>query len=567
MSIISLKWLPDETVFSLCSRFHVISGHSAAHQTTRAIFQHHRTGSSHDLPSRLDYFASRFDGKLGAAHEISVRHTILPFYLSFRAIGVRHKAVTALCGAEPVNLKYRLGLLTSNQGALHPLKACVECIKSDTEEFGCDYWHLAHQFPGSALCLKHQLPLLIAKDKTHNFHRFLWILPRSADYTEYPSPHTLSIDSYTEFQRFLEAYAATAIAGEHFDKAVIIRCVVAQLVEQGYSKGGHLRALDLQTCSNGFLVWLAPLQQSPYIINIPNTEREALLCLQRTVRATHAQTHPLNTLLVLCWVFRTWGVFQHQYETCSEPGHLAIEPPITNINTEKDRTHRVALQFLTTGRSARATAAAVGVDTQTVICWANAAGITISKRPRSSKIKGIERAKKMLLNGIDKLSIEKECNISRPTINRILQSSRDLQQSWVNTRYEKLSTYHRNRWELISNENPTFSTKDIRLIAPEVYAWLYRNDRDWLLLKNKFTNFGQAGNYSSVQWDKRDHDYADQIKKVVYDFWIENPDRKLERHELLRQVPDLAKKIRYLSRLPLTRKALKIALLGPQVSD
>jgi hypothetical protein len=555
-----LDWLPDETVFSLCSRFHVISGHSAAHQTTRAIFQHHRTGSAHDLPSRLEYFAARFDGRLGSAREISVHRTILPFYLLFRSAYDREMAITTLCSADRANIKYRLGLLTSNQGASHPLKACSECIKYDGLKFGCSYWHVSHQLPGSAFCLKHQLPLIIAKDKTYGFHRFQWILPHNAKYNADEPPQNEGMYRYIEYQQFLQCYANAATAGKQFERSVVGQCCDNQIRGYGFVRGKDLRMTDWAACVNDFLGWLAPLYQSPYIENVPDSEKKALLCLQRTVRPKNSYTHPLNTLLVLCWLFRSWRAFACEYLKLSNNGGMDAIPSTTRTKPNNSEVRQLALKLLDSGSTARATATSVGVDTQTVICWGKAAGISLSTKPHHAKLAGMEMAKAMLSDGVEKSEIEKKSKISHPTINRLLRSDPDLQQCWEKTRLERRRNENRNKWLEASQENPTFTTKHIRLILPEIYAWLYRNDRDWLLEYNETINVGSTGNNSFIRWDDRDYEYANQIKKAAYDFSVNSPGIKISRHELLRKVPNLAKKLRYLSRLPLTNKAFEAVI-------
>jgi len=56
------QWLPDETLFSLASRHHVVSGNVRPGDTCFQLFGHKRLGSSHDLPARVDEFVRRTAG-------------------------------------------------------------------------------------------------------------------------------------------------------------------------------------------------------------------------------------------------------------------------------------------------------------------------------------------------------------------------------------------------------------------------------------------------------------------------------------------------------------------------
>ena len=66
------EWLPDETFFSVASRYHAISGNRLPVQTNLALFGRARGGSQHDFPSHLKEFAERTEQRLGSAEEYAV---------------------------------------------------------------------------------------------------------------------------------------------------------------------------------------------------------------------------------------------------------------------------------------------------------------------------------------------------------------------------------------------------------------------------------------------------------------------------------------------------------------
>jgi hypothetical protein len=51
-------WLPDETLFSLCSRYHRASGNQLPTTTCKALFGHKLQGAAHDFPARLNHFCA-----------------------------------------------------------------------------------------------------------------------------------------------------------------------------------------------------------------------------------------------------------------------------------------------------------------------------------------------------------------------------------------------------------------------------------------------------------------------------------------------------------------------------
>ena len=147
-----LQWLPDEILFSLASRHHLMSGNALASSTCQQLFGDSRQGSQHDLPCRIDHFSTVTRGLLGSAESIILSHTILPFYLPFRTSVDAQDAAMAMRGSGIGSLKFRLGMLTGRFGANHPLKACLACLSADKTNYGRGYWRRMHQpvaVPGS----------------------------------------------------------------------------------------------------------------------------------------------------------------------------------------------------------------------------------------------------------------------------------------------------------------------------------------------------------------------------------------------------------------------------------
>lgn len=173
-----LNWLPDETLFSLVSRQHLLSGEVVASRTSERFFGGSRAGAQHDVPSRLATFVERTGGRLGGLQEVGLHRTLLNFYRAFITSQECTHALECMAGDSVAHLKLRLGILTSRFRAHHPLKACPVCMEEDASSTGWAYWHLQHQYPGVWVCTKHAQPLLSSTLKATGVQRFQWILPR-----------------------------------------------------------------------------------------------------------------------------------------------------------------------------------------------------------------------------------------------------------------------------------------------------------------------------------------------------------------------------------------------------
>ncbi|MBS0244712.1 MAG: TniQ family protein, partial [Proteobacteria bacterium] len=170
-------WVPDETLYSWCSRYHQASGNALASTTCAQLFGQARHGYAHDFPVGLDALVEHTAGALGDVDTLIRERTLLPFYLPWRSSPSQRHAVMSLRGSLPGSLKYRLGLLTGRFGANHPLRACDDCRTEDTRHLGMPCWHRVHQCPGVYVCPRHATVLRTARVKTNGVGRFLFYLP------------------------------------------------------------------------------------------------------------------------------------------------------------------------------------------------------------------------------------------------------------------------------------------------------------------------------------------------------------------------------------------------------
>ena len=149
-------WLPDETLFSLCSRYHAASGNQRASTTCQALFGHKTQGCAHDFPARLSHFLEAAGLALGSVDDVVEARTVLPFYLRFAGPTLAERVIHAATQTSAGALKFQLGLLTSRFRANHPMKACRACMEEDRRDHATAYWHRAHQLPGVWVCLRHR---------------------------------------------------------------------------------------------------------------------------------------------------------------------------------------------------------------------------------------------------------------------------------------------------------------------------------------------------------------------------------------------------------------------------
>jgi hypothetical protein len=150
--------LPDETIYSRISRYHVLAGHRSCITTYSTLFRRRPFTLGEVAPARLSVLVSRVpNAPRGFLGELLRHHTLLPLVMPF-------------LGSKGCDAEEHAYLLTLARGFLTPrrqrgdgdMRICAECIRADQEKYGCGYWHRSHQLPAVTACWRHGTKLLCA---------------------------------------------------------------------------------------------------------------------------------------------------------------------------------------------------------------------------------------------------------------------------------------------------------------------------------------------------------------------------------------------------------------------
>lgn len=311
------SWLPDETLFSLASRHHILACNRRDSDTCLQLFGHAQSRTKHDIPFNLDVFAQNTQGRLGAADEIIFNHTLLPFYFPLASKQRAEAAVLAVRGAIRGSLKYSLGMLANRFSATHPLKACKLCLEEDTRHFQVAYWHRTHQYPGVWVCLIHGCELYEIARSIESIPGYGWSLPRKEQLVMNPlTRQTFTIggsdrfDLLREFSRAAVSFAALS-PDIFIDRERAARVYRERLVSLGLrSKSGQLQ---LPECEASILRISVLLRSISELSALPANEDQARAFVTRLCWMPVQNMHVLRHLFVIVWLFGKWEHFWSNY--------------------------------------------------------------------------------------------------------------------------------------------------------------------------------------------------------------------------------------------------------------
>jgi Tn7-like transposition protein D/TniQ len=561
-------WIPHETLFGLCSRYHRISGHGTASATSRRLFGHPRVGTSHDLPGRIDQFVERSSGRLGDPESILRHRTVLGFYLQFLCEERAQQAMSQLTIQGPASLKAQLGWLASRFGTNHPLKACSACMTSDSLRSHICTWHLVHQLPGVWICPTHRLPLVTATVKTYGARRFQWFLPDDDIFRD-DGPPWLN-ERGSPQQRTLEEFAnaaESAIATSGAFKLDIDRfsqTCKAHLIERGFAReSGRWYARDIGDSLSRFLNELRFLSPGCPVSHEPMAAIDSL----RRLIVHKAGAHPLRYISTAIWLFGGWAPFLLAYK--DHGGESERQLPLSQQAAQENGSptnsagakQKHFLWLVTDGGKAVTTAARVaGVDAQTGLKWASRLGICVRRRPKLVSPRMRRQIIKELAVGQSVRHISAAHQVSGQTINRILKSepNLDIERSRQLALARQLEA--RKRWEQVGQRCGSAGIKAMRTLEPATFAWLYRHDREWLSEQSSRLTPAKRSNHTTIDWSARDLRFAQAIRNVLTLPHIGEASTTCARRMLLLSITGLPQKIRHLDRLPLTRVAIEDAM-------
>lgn len=557
---VGLEPLPDETLFSWCSRYHRLAANGHDRTTCLQLFGHHRTGTAHDFPARLGTLATRTGGALGTAAAIIHQRTLLPFYLPFRSRDLGKQAEQAMCSQGIGHLKYRLGLLSSGLGAAHPLKACHLCITDDLSQHGWAYWRRSHQLPGAWLCPQHRVPLQVSPLKLDQVARFAWVLPTQASCAPVACLEGLEPASKQTAWLFKLGTLCMALLDcppGRFDDPVRI----------GLTIRSRLKALGMTQSANRVRWSMVESVLDQMAINMAclpelNHQSDPVLLRNQLLRllSGRALTHPLRYLGWIATWFDDLNDFQRAYTTvdvAAEPEAPSEAKPVTVRHGLNEQQQQVLLQA-TEGRiSLTAAARQAEVSYATMAVWASRQAIEPSRRPKKLSPSIWEQVATQLRNGADKEAVALAFDVSVVTVTRVLRTIPGLQDQWHLVRHEQRRIIARHTWEEIAGLHAYMGLKSLRRLQPAVYAWLYRNDRDWLNAYARTISRHSAANHAAKRIENADTRMAAGLQKLAS---RNSSSQSWTLDGLKRSVPRIEKAIHSPERWPQTIKALAFIL-------
>lgn len=514
---------PEELLYSWFARYHDHSGNKSSKQTMQELFGNMGSVAVVDFPNNLKAFYKNI------AHfnppninDLIENHTMYSYYTAFQSKTMKRRAIDYIKnGGKPGAIHMFLGIAASTIKNWQYLRFCSSCVQHDRAKFGEAYWHISHQLPKVYYCHLHQELLHYSNIEFRNPHKHEFI---SAERADLIPPHIINFFSL-KIEQLLRKLSQDSIHLICYAENTAIQdfARIYKYLMQLDSYANHLGKVHQQYFTQQFKKYYGA--EFLRLVDCDFDEHSDSSWLRNIVRKHRKAFHPVQHLLLLQFLnvsFKDLEKFKgKKYEPFGQAPYYCLNPAADHY--KKRIISKVAITTCTDTRKP--------IGTFSCEC-----GFVYSRRGpdiddadvfKIGRIKGfghVWQAKLMELmaSGLSYYRIAQILECDYATVKKYIHHSKvkDFQNDvpLLDLRIQKEI-----EWLKLIETYSDFTVKQLREINPALYAWHYRNNRDWLKENSPKVPMKNTVN-KRVDWEKRDLELLNQVKKAIKKLYaIEKP--------------------------------------------
>ena len=477
------KLLPGETLYSWSGFVHAENAVADCREMSRRLYGAPYSALLHDFPANLERLDRNLGGRLGPSRTLALRHTLLGYFLPAVSSLLAETILSRTLVGAYSDIKLKLGIPASRVGGAHPLKCCSACMEEDNDRYQRAYWHVEHQYPSVLVCPWHRRPVRFAQTMITPVHRRGWILPTlglERDWVELPQLSDLQRDRLASLAH--HSLAWSRLEPGSLDAHLLARTYRRVLAQDGLvTSGGSLRLGPLVTRIRTFYDGLETL---PGLASLGTIHRDWPGLAGNLARSEPRSTHPLKHLLLINLLFRDWAEFEatYRFEASGEAAQTDEPQTVLHEPSRADDERMQAFRGLVeTGYSVTAASKELKITTTTGVRWATVMCLPFAARPKTVTPEVKQHARALLRKGEPKEKVSRASGLSKVSIDRLISSEPDLGRQWHEATFARLLAANRARFTEAIRAHPDWTLKEVRSLRNSGYAWLYRNDKPWLL--------------------------------------------------------------------------------------
>jgi hypothetical protein len=493
---------PDETLNSIISRYHILSGNLKRSYTYSELFN--TNGSARNF---LVYFPELIKNiPLNIEpRQLLLSHTNMGFITAFR-YDRDYVLNQVVSGNEHPRT-------TSKRDYKSVYNHCEKCISEDVMKYGQTYWHRIHQLPGVNLCPFHSTKLIQVKTEIFNNSNPLLLSPN--DCYIYSKEKVSLVGDFNLHLRYARV-ARDILLSDYRDENSYLNKYKTALSLKGLTKG---LALEREGLLKNFLNFFgneylrnvnSPInnEKANWLFNMFNSKINSLTC---------------RHILMILFLFKDFTQYNNFEANFDNRGIHSFGPwPCLNI-THTEGYKKDIIKDYKVRKSSKGTIAIF--ECHCGFKYSKKVDNINDKYSICKKLNFGGTWEKELINLVEKGHTQKEIacrlQVSRTTVKKYA-ALLDLKSSWkvqtlgvirdkkeVEQNSFKVKRHNlRNDWLELKRNAKKLNSHTNR----SLYSWLYANDRDWLY-KNYFEKSVSSGQ-ERKKWEYIDDKLCKEVKEI-----------------------------------------------------
>ncbi|WNF23161.1 TnsD family transposase [Mesobacillus jeotgali] len=563
-----LRWFPriheDESLYSIFARYFIQSPHLSIREALHELFNDSRAVLTPDFPSNLGVLFNQFSLFSNInLDEFICKHTPLNYFTTFIGEEQFEKVFNEIRNPKRKNVQMLTGLVASTVKETRFFKYCPLCFEHDQKTYGESFWRVSHQLPGVLICQMHHSVLHYSSVKyryrnaelhTPNVHnckpseKSMCIM--NEDFTKDELTLLIKVAIYSK-QLLLNR--------EKYNDSQLTKKYKEFLREKGYlTSGGNVKQSHLYSAFVSFygLKILSALQ------SIPTSEENT--CWLKSIARKHKKSfHPLRHILFLMFLGKT-------VTDLSTPDDNSPfgNGPYPCLNPAAVHHKELVVSQLSIKRC---TDTGYPIGTFTCKCGFQYTRLGPDKKAEDKYNYRYVRCygevwQDKLIDYVDnkKYSFRKIAKILEVDVGTVIKyyktPKKQSSEQGVNEISKEL---YRSVWIKTMGENPTWTKTQIRKSNPKEYAWLYRNDKEWLNCNSPKKFINQSPKNARVDWGSRDLDTLLLLKKFLLTINHKSRPKRITKRYLALAIDKLSLIEKHLIKLPLSKLFIESLVESP----
>ncbi|CAL63329.2 Conserved hypothetical protein [Herminiimonas arsenicoxydans] len=543
--------MQDELLYSVLARTALQNALGSPKHCMEAFFGSPNIIPSIDLPGGLDIYRERLGqfSPFSDCVDILNRCTLYPYFRPFLPFERHLRCMEIFRYGRGGGLKTLMGTVANGFGAASALRFCNHCIQEDFEVSGTLYWHRSHNLPAVRSCLVHGVNLSEYGDHLVSGARQALVLPpflsgnktSIADNAKHSVLAHLSIDLLQANLSPIDTKLRTVV----YRQALLAKGLCTR------NNKIKLDALAIEVRR-----YYEDFSSFEHQDRLLSSQKEPLRWLRDVVDRSDRAMHPICHLFLIGFLFGSIDRFKQVLEQTTKSQELQV----TDV-PNADKSHHLLVDHPAIkdgSKSCRLAASESGLSITTVVERRRKLGIPVSER-RKHLYPDVVNAINADLKSGEKIDvIAREHAVSICSVYRILRSNSDIATERLVLKTQQLKTRKRLEWMALIDSEGRNGLNAVRARGLDLFAWLYRNDQDWLKNENLRCQVVTRRGISRIDWLSRDFLFSKSVVTVVGEMRKEKKRRRISKTMILRHLGCEVLLHKFSDKLPRLRSALEL---------